>query len=169
VGVRQRYPGRAGRGPVLAGLAVVVAACSTAAAPSRALPVPGPRPLAAAPRAWPVLDLARVHADELGAVPVLMHRQIVARAAGDYDQTPAQIRGQLEQLYAQPLPDDHRGRAGGRPGRPAGRDQPDGAHLRRLDLVAVRRAAAAAGARAAARVVLLAAFAQTCPAAAIGE
>ncbi len=41
-----------------------------------------------------------MHADELGAVPVLMYHQIVARPAGNYDQTPAQFRGQLEQLYA---------------------------------------------------------------------
>jgi len=100
VGVRQRYPGRAGLGPVLAGLAVVVAACSTGAVPTRTLPVPGLRPPAAAPRARPVLDPAWVHADELGAVPVLMYHQLLARPAGDDDQTPAQFRGQLEQLYA---------------------------------------------------------------------
>ena len=100
VGVRRRYPGRVGLGPVLAGLAVVVAACSTAAAPIRALPVPGLRPPAAAPHARPVLDPAWVHADELGAVPVLMYHQIVARTASDYDQIPAQFRGRLEQLYA---------------------------------------------------------------------
>jgi len=80
-------------------------------------------------------------------------------AGGDYDQTPAQFRGLREHRHHM---DAHRSRAGGRPGRPAGRDQPDGAHLQRIDLVAVRRAAAAAGARAAARVVLLAAFAPTC-------
>ena len=41
-----------------------------------------------------------MHADELGAVPVLMYHQIVARTASDYDQIPAQFRGRLEQLYA---------------------------------------------------------------------
>jgi len=41
-----------------------------------------------------------VHDDELGAVPVLMYHQIVARTASDYDQIPAQFRGRLEQLYA---------------------------------------------------------------------
>ncbi len=99
MGVRRRYPGRVGLGPVLAGLAAVAAACSTAAAPIRALPVPGLRPPAAA-HARPVLDPAWVHADELGAVPVLLYHQIVPRPAGDYDQTPAQFRGRLEQLYA---------------------------------------------------------------------
>lgn len=41
-----------------------------------------------------------MHADELVAVPVLMYHQLLARPAGDYDQTPAQFRGQLQQLYA---------------------------------------------------------------------
>jgi len=41
-----------------------------------------------------------VHADELGAVQVLMYHQIVVRTASDYEQIPAQFRGRLEQLYA---------------------------------------------------------------------
>ena len=90
-------------GPCSSRLAVVVAACSTAAAPTRTLPVPGPRLPAAAPRARPVLDPARVHADELGAVPVLIYHQIVGPGAGDYDQASAQFRGQLEQLCAHHL------------------------------------------------------------------
>ena len=43
---------------------------------------------------------ASVHADELGAVPVLMYHQLVAVPKGDYDQTPAQFRAELEMLYA---------------------------------------------------------------------
>ncbi len=41
-----------------------------------------------------------VHANELGAVPVLMYHQLVARPAGDYDQTPEQFRRQIDALFA---------------------------------------------------------------------
>ena len=40
-----------------------------------------------------------MHADELGAVPVLMYHQLLAKPKGDYDQTPAQFRAELETLY----------------------------------------------------------------------
>ena len=53
-----------------------------------------PAPLGSAPA-----DPASVHANELGAVPVLMYHQVLPKPAGDYDQTPAQFRDQLEQLY----------------------------------------------------------------------
>jgi peptidoglycan/xylan/chitin deacetylase (PgdA/CDA1 family) len=48
----------------------------------------------------PAVDPASVHADELGVVPVLMYHQLLASPRGDYDQTPAQFRAELEGLYA---------------------------------------------------------------------
>ncbi len=45
----------------------------------------------------PVLKGAK--ADELGQVPVLMHHQIRADRVGDYDQTPAEFRAELEKLW----------------------------------------------------------------------
>ncbi len=45
------------------------------------------------------INPASVRADELGAVPVLMHHQLLATPKGDYDQTPAQFRTELEQRY----------------------------------------------------------------------
>jgi len=40
-----------------------------------------------------------VKANELGEVPVIMHHQIRADGGGDYDQTPAEFRAELELLY----------------------------------------------------------------------
>jgi len=92
---------RARWGAVLVTLTLGVAACSAGAAAAHRLPAPvrSGRPGAAA-RPAPVVDPARVHADELGVVPVLMYHQLVAHPAGDYDQTPAQFRTELTQLYA---------------------------------------------------------------------
>ncbi|MEU6117837.1 polysaccharide deacetylase family protein [Streptomyces sp. NPDC047117] len=39
-----------------------------------------------------------MHADELGAVPVLMYHQIVKDPRSDYDRTPAEFRAELERL-----------------------------------------------------------------------
>ncbi|MFC4375003.1 polysaccharide deacetylase family protein [Nocardia halotolerans] len=54
-------------------------------------------PATSAPPAPP--DPAEVGANELGMVPVLMYHQIVAEPAGEYDQTPAEFRDELERLY----------------------------------------------------------------------
>jgi peptidoglycan/xylan/chitin deacetylase (PgdA/CDA1 family) len=47
----------------------------------------------------PSVDLAGIHADELGVVPVLMYHQLVAAPKGDYDQTPQQFKAELVALY----------------------------------------------------------------------
>jgi len=87
---------RARWGAVLVTLTLGVAACSAGAATARRLPAPvRSGPPGATARPAPVVDPARVHADELGAVPVLMYHQLVAHPAGDYDQTPAQFRIEL--------------------------------------------------------------------------
>ena len=43
----------------------------------------------------------RVHANELGVVPVIMHHEIRPDRVGDYDQTPAEFRHELETLWSQ--------------------------------------------------------------------
>jgi peptidoglycan/xylan/chitin deacetylase (PgdA/CDA1 family) len=43
-------------------------------------------------------DPAAVHADELGAVPVLMYHQIVGRPRSVYDRSPQDFRAELERL-----------------------------------------------------------------------
>lgn len=74
-----------------------LAACSS----SGTATLPSPTPSAASPTPSPTAaaDPAAVHADELGRVPVLMYHQLLAAPKGDYDQTPAQFRAELEQLY----------------------------------------------------------------------
>ncbi|MEV4204493.1 polysaccharide deacetylase family protein [Nocardia salmonicida] len=42
---------------------------------------------------------AEIAANELGFVPVLMYHQIAPNPAGEYDQTPAEFRDELERLY----------------------------------------------------------------------
>ena len=37
--------------------------------------------------------------NELGAIPVLMHHEIRPDRVGDYDQTPAEFRAELERLW----------------------------------------------------------------------
>jgi peptidoglycan/xylan/chitin deacetylase (PgdA/CDA1 family) len=44
---------------------------------------------------------ASVMANELGEVPVLMYHQIKENPKGDYDQTPAEFRAELERLYSE--------------------------------------------------------------------
>ncbi len=64
--------------------------------PTPAAATQGPAPLA------PVGDVPIVKGarpDELGQVPVLMHHEIRADRVGDYDQTPAEFRAELEKLY----------------------------------------------------------------------
>lgn len=60
-------------------------------------------PTASSPPIDPAVTRAtakRVHADELGRVPVLMYHQIVANPGGDrYNETPAAFRTELATLY----------------------------------------------------------------------
>jgi peptidoglycan/xylan/chitin deacetylase (PgdA/CDA1 family) len=87
---------------VVVGL-VTATACSTGTASTSApSPTTSPTPVPAATSvepAAPRVDPATVHADELGAVPVLMYHQLLAKPTGVYDQTPAQFRAELELLY----------------------------------------------------------------------
>ena len=81
---------------------LALSACGGTTTPARHAAAPSPRVAATATPSRPavVVAPASVHADELGAVPVLMYHQLVAVPKGDYDQTPAQYRAELEQLYA---------------------------------------------------------------------
>ncbi|WP_067535517.1 polysaccharide deacetylase family protein [Nocardia crassostreae] len=47
----------------------------------------------------PLPNPAEIAANELGSVPVLMYHQLAAQPAGEYDQTPAEFRDELERLY----------------------------------------------------------------------
>lgn len=81
-------------------LTLLAAACTGADASDDR--VAAPAAPAASGQAAPALapaDPASVHADELGAVPVLMYHQLLARPKGDYDQTPAQFRAEITALY----------------------------------------------------------------------
>lgn len=100
------YPWRVVSGIVLLSLS----ACSGSAAPVSAPTTPArsstaPTPTTTATKAAtkaatkPAADPASVHANELGVVPVLMYHQLLAQPQSDYDQTPAQFRAELEQLY----------------------------------------------------------------------
>ena len=103
------YRARAGLSRALAsGLLLASAACSGGAgtAPQAAGPV---SPAAArgtagsgAATASPaqVVPPASVHADELGAVPVLMYHQLEVHPKREYDQTAQQFRTELTALYA---------------------------------------------------------------------
>ncbi|WP_336081244.1 polysaccharide deacetylase family protein [Nocardia sp. SSK8] len=75
-------------------LATTLAACTSqnAMAPVEA-PVAAPVVTTTPP------DPAAVAANELGLVPVLMYHQITPDPAGEYDQTPAEFRAELERLY----------------------------------------------------------------------
>ncbi|HEX2317337.1 MAG TPA: polysaccharide deacetylase family protein [Thermomonospora sp.] len=53
---------------------------------------------AAAPAAQPRVDPARVKANELGQVPVLMYHQIIPKPTTVYDRTPAELRAELDRL-----------------------------------------------------------------------
>ena len=78
---------------------LLLSACSSGGTANPAPPPKSATPTVAATTAAPAVDPASVHANELGVVPVLMYHQLVPRPAGDYDQTPAQFRAELEQLY----------------------------------------------------------------------
>ena len=100
----RQYRGRAALGRVVT-LAIVLplVGCSADATPA-ARPTSHPSAVVAtsspSPSAGPVVAPASVHADELGVVPVLMYHQLLAAPKGEYDQTPAQYRAELDQLYA---------------------------------------------------------------------
>lgn len=84
-------------------LVAALSGCSAAGPQATTSPVPpATRPPSASPAAaaspGPVAP-AGIRADELGAVPVLMYHQLLARPTGAYDQSPAQFRAQLETLY----------------------------------------------------------------------
>ncbi|WP_280273536.1 polysaccharide deacetylase family protein [Nocardia wallacei] len=78
---------------VLSALILLAAAACGAPRPVTPAAAPPPQPPAPAP------DPAAVAADELGLVPILMYHQLSPAPAGEYDQTPAEFRAELERLY----------------------------------------------------------------------
>ncbi|MET9216062.1 MULTISPECIES: polysaccharide deacetylase family protein [unclassified Nocardia] len=74
-------------------LLLLATACATPEAPP-----PAPPPAATTTKPAPP-DPAEIAANELGFVPVLMYHQITPNPAGEYDQTPAEFRDELERLY----------------------------------------------------------------------
>ncbi|MGY0500912.1 polysaccharide deacetylase family protein [Nocardia sp. FBN12] len=76
-------------------LAAALTAC--AAAPPSAPPEPPAVPPTTAKPAPP--NPADIAANELGFVPILMYHQITPNPAGEYDQSPAEFRDELERLY----------------------------------------------------------------------
>ncbi|MEU4311376.1 polysaccharide deacetylase family protein [Nocardia sp. NPDC024068] len=89
-----RYPVSIVRVVVAALCAIGAAACGGTAETAPAPPAPPP-PVTTTARP----DPAAVGADELGQVPILMYHQLSAQPAGEYDQTPAEFRGELDRLY----------------------------------------------------------------------
>lgn len=77
-------------GAVLLALAVTACAAHTPQAIVEPPPVP-------APSAPP--NPAEIAANELGFVPILMYHQVTPDPAGEYDQTPAEFRDELDRLY----------------------------------------------------------------------
>ncbi|WP_280346851.1 polysaccharide deacetylase family protein [Nocardia neocaledoniensis] len=73
-------------------LALTLTACAAEAPPPVVESPPAP-----APSRPP--DPAGIAANELGFVPILMYHQITPDPAGEYDQTPAEFREELERLY----------------------------------------------------------------------
>ncbi|MEV0247660.1 polysaccharide deacetylase family protein [Nocardia sp. NPDC050712] len=80
---------------VLVALVFAVAGCSDPEPEAAAPPPPAPTTVPPAP----TVDPAQVRANELGSVPVLMYHQVLPAPAGEYDQTPAEFRAELERLY----------------------------------------------------------------------
>ncbi|TDP41914.1 polysaccharide deacetylase family protein [Nocardia ignorata] len=79
--------------PILA-LTTALAACTDTSTEAASVDPPAAHSTTAAPP-----NPAEVGANELGLVPVLMYHQISANPAGEYDQTPAEFRDELERLY----------------------------------------------------------------------
>jgi peptidoglycan/xylan/chitin deacetylase (PgdA/CDA1 family) len=69
-----------------------------AAMPTR---LPDPTPVVPAGRKPSTQPLPGLAANELGQVPVVMHHMIRPDRVGDYDQTPAEFRAELEYLWRQ--------------------------------------------------------------------
>ncbi|MBA3348005.1 MAG: polysaccharide deacetylase family protein, partial [Actinobacteria bacterium] len=68
----------------------------------RRLPDPAPAQAATQPPTQPVASkqpLPGLPPNELGQIPVVMHHMIRADRVGDYDQTPAEFRAELEYLW----------------------------------------------------------------------
>ncbi len=80
-------------------LALLVGCTSGTTTSSPPSPTPSATASAIEPAPSPAANPAAVNANELGAVPVLMYHQILARPRGVYDQTPAQFTAELTQLY----------------------------------------------------------------------
>src|SRR5690349_10990909 len=86
----------------LAAVTLLAVACAgnsrsvSSPSPTTSSPSPTPTPTMATPS----IDPAKVHANELGLVPVLMFHQLVAHPQSRYDQTPAQFLTELRQLAA---------------------------------------------------------------------
>ncbi|MEV0435594.1 polysaccharide deacetylase family protein [Nocardia sp. NPDC050413] len=79
--------------PILA-LTTALAACTDTSTEAASVDPPTAHSTTTAPP-----NPAEVGANELGVVPVLMYHQISANPAGEYDQTPAEFRDELERLY----------------------------------------------------------------------
>ncbi|MFI5720626.1 polysaccharide deacetylase family protein [Nocardia sp. NPDC051750] len=92
-----RYPGTRVRVVAAALVCAVATACGAAGEPASAGTPPSnsvPPPATPAPP-----DPAAIGADELGEVPILMYHQVTAAPAGEYDQSPAEFRAELDRLY----------------------------------------------------------------------
>jgi len=76
----------------------VLVACSTSDPVARTAPTATASHIATTVPEKP--QASTIGADELGSVPVLMYHQLLAAPKGVYDQTPAQFRAELQQLYA---------------------------------------------------------------------
>lgn len=94
--MRARYRRRGGAVVCLVALTACASATGRTSAPSA---TPAPAATVSASAVPAPVDPASVHADELGAVPVLMYHQLLPRPKGVYDQTPGQFRAELELLY----------------------------------------------------------------------
>lgn len=82
-------------------VAVALLVCGLSAAcgqPREPVAVP-PAPVAAPETTAAPPDAAAAGANELGQVPILMYHQLSDAPVGEYDQTPAEFRAELDRLY----------------------------------------------------------------------
>lgn len=93
-----RFPRAVVRAVVAAAVCAAATACggSPGAQPPQTTPAAPPPPTVTTP---PAPDPAAVGADELGVVPILMYHQLSPQPGGEYDQTPAEFRAELDRLY----------------------------------------------------------------------
>lgn len=87
------------RAATTAAIAAFVTGCSGGSTPVAISPGPASPTVSPTPSSAPRVDPASVKANELGRVPVLMYHQVIDQPKGDYDQTPAQFRAELDLLY----------------------------------------------------------------------